>query len=75
MNALGISEIVLYGVALDVCDRYAVEGLRKYHPDITITVVIDAVKALDDDVGDILLRRWHADGVLLKRTEQVVASR
>jgi nicotinamidase/pyrazinamidase len=75
VNALGVSEIVLYGVALDVCDRYAVEGLRKYHPEVAITVVRDAVKALDADAGDALLRQWRKEGVLLTRTEQVVDDR
>lgn len=75
VNALGVSEIVLYGVALDVCDRYAVEGLHKYHPEVAITVVRDAVKALDADAGDALLRQWRKEGVLLTRTEQVVDDR
>ncbi len=75
VNALGVSEIVLYGVALDVCDRYAVEGLRKYHPEVAITVVRDAVKALDADARVALLRQWRKEGVLLTRTEQVVDDR
>ncbi len=75
VNALGISEIVLYGVALDVCDRYAVEGLREYHPEVAITVVSDAVKALDADAGDALLRQWRKEGVVLTRTELVVDDR
>ncbi len=75
VNALGVSGIVLYGVALDVCDRYAVEGLRKYHPEVAITVVRDAVKAMDADAGDALLRQWRKEGVLLTRTEQVVDDR
>jgi nicotinamidase/pyrazinamidase len=75
VNALDVSDIVLYGVALDVCDRYAVEGLRKFHPEIAITVVSDAVKALDANVGDALLRQWHNDGIVLTPTEQVVDDR
>ena len=75
VNALGVTEIVLYGVALDVCDRYAVEGLRAHHPEVVITVVSDAVKALDADAGDTLLRQWRKAGVVLKRTEQVVDDR
>ncbi len=75
VNALGISEIVLYGVALEVCDRYAVEGLREYHPEVAITVVSDAVKALDADAGDALLRQWRKEGVVLTRTELVVDDR
>ena len=45
-DALEIDEVVLYGVALDVCNRYAVEGLLSRHPDIAVTVVTDAVRAI-----------------------------
>ena len=75
VTVLGVSEIVLYGVAPDVCDRYAVEGLREFHPEVAITVVSDAVKALDAAAGDALLRQWRKQGVLLTRTEQVVDER
>lgn len=34
VDALAPSAIVLYGVALDVCDRYAVEGLLRHRPAI-----------------------------------------
>ena len=72
IRALGISEVVLYGVALDVCDRYAVEGLLARFPEIAVSVVIDAVRALDEGGRDALLRDWEARGVTLVRTEDVV---
>ena len=34
LRALGVAEVILYGVALDVCDRYAVEGLLTHFPHI-----------------------------------------
>src|SRR6266542_1210204 len=34
VDALAPSQIVLYGVALDVCNRYAIEGLLAYRPGI-----------------------------------------
>ena len=72
IRALGISEVVLYGVALDVCDRYEVEGLLARFPEIAVSVVIDAVRALDEGGRDALLRDWEARGVTLVRTEDVV---
>ena len=44
LDTLGIDAVVLYGVALDVCNRYAVEGLLARHPDVEVTVVADAVR-------------------------------
>ncbi len=72
IRALGISEVVLYGVALDVCDRYAVEGLLARFPEIAVSVVIDAVRALDEGGRDALLGDWGARGVTLVRTEDIV---
>lgn len=72
LNALGIDEVVLYGVALDVCNRYAVEGLLSRHPEIALTVVTDAVRAIDEDNRDDLLGDWHSRGVSLVRTAEVV---
>jgi len=64
--------IVLYGVALDVCDRYAVEGLRERHPGIALSVVRDAVRPIDAAAGARLLREWSEGGVRLVETRDVV---
>lgn len=72
VNALGVDEVVLYGVALDVCNRYAVEGLLSRHPEIALTVVTDAVRAIDEDNRDDLLGDWQSRGVSLVGTEEVV---
>lgn len=72
VNALGVDEVVLYGVALDVCNRYAVEGLLSRHPEIALTVVTDAVRAIDEDNRDDLLGDWQRRGVSLVRTAEVV---
>ena len=72
VNALGIDEVVLYGVALDVCNRYAVEGLLSRHPEIALTVITDAVRAIDEDNRDDLLDDWRRRGVALVATAQVI---
>ena len=72
VRALGISEVVLYGVALEVCDRYAVEGLLDRFPDISVAVVVDAVRALDEGGRAALLAGWEIRGVTLTRTEEVL---
>ncbi|MYD96527.1 MAG: cysteine hydrolase [Gammaproteobacteria bacterium] len=72
VNALGADQVVLYGVALDVCNRYAVEGLLSRHPEIALTVVTDAVRAIDEDNRDDLLGDWQSRGVSLVGTAEVV---
>ena len=73
VEALAIDQVVLYGVALDVCNRYAVEGLLARDPGIAITVVTDAVRAIDEDGRDALLADWQDRGVALACTRQVVS--
>ena len=72
IDALAIDEVVLYGVALDVCNRYAVEGLLERYPGLPITVVTDAVRAINEDARDELLTDWQRRGVKLTRTAEVV---
>ncbi len=72
LNALGVTDVTLYGVALDVCNRYAVEGLLKYRPKTSITVVTDAVRALDEDSRCTLLDDWHQRGVTLKEASELL---
>ena len=72
VDALGVDEVVLYGVALDVCNRYAVEGLLARYPALRITVVTDAVRAIDENARDALLGDWQRCGVRLARTADIV---
>ncbi len=72
VDALGIDAVVLYGVALDVCNRYAVEGLLARHPDVEVTVVADAVRAINEAGRDALLGDWQCRGVKLAATTDVV---
>lgn len=72
LRALRITDVFLYGVALDVCNRYAVEGLLAKFPDISLSVVTDAVRALDENGRAALFENWQARGVMLKLTEEVL---
>ena len=65
VDALAPERIVLYGVALDVCDRYAVEGLLRLRPGIALTLVTDAVRAINPAAGADLLEAWHHRGIRL----------
>jgi nicotinamidase-related amidase len=74
LDALAPGRIVLYGVALDVCDRYAIEGLLRYRPAIPLTVVTDAVRAIDPARAAALLADWQARGVRLAESAEVLSA-
>jgi len=73
LDAVAPEEIVLYGVALDVCDRYAVEGLLANRPAIPLTVVTDATRAIHADQAPALLEEWRRRGVRLAAGEEVLS--
>ena len=72
LRALAPERIVVYGVALEVCDRYAVEGMLALDPRFDIVVVEDAVAALDPDRGAELLDNWRQRGVRVLSTDQLL---
>ena len=63
LRALDPEAIVLYGVALDVCNRFAIEGLLQQWPQAVIYLVTDAVRAIRPDEGERLMSEWAARGV------------
>jgi nicotinamidase/pyrazinamidase len=72
VDALGPQDIVLYGVALDVCDRYAIEGFLRHRPAIRLFAVTDAMKPIDRDIAEQMLKEWGEEGVRLVKTSEVV---
>ncbi len=73
LAALDPDRVVVYGVALDVCDRYAVEGMLALGAGFEIVVVEDAVAAIDRARGAELLAAWAERGVRAATTDQVLA--
>jgi nicotinamidase/pyrazinamidase len=72
LRALAPETVVVYGVALEVCDRYAVEGMLALDPRLDIVVVEDAVAPLDPTRGKELLDDWRRRGVRVLSTDQVL---
>lgn len=72
VDALAPEDVVLYGVALDVCDRYAIEGFLQHRPNIRLFAVTDAMKPIDRDAGEQMLKEWGEEGVRLVKTSEVV---
>ncbi len=73
LAALDPEEIVLYGVALDVCNRYAIEGLLARRPDTRLRLVTDATRPIDVRRGRSLLARWRERGVEMITTDEALA--
>jgi nicotinamidase/pyrazinamidase len=73
LDALAPSEVVLYGVALDVCNKYAIEGLRRHRPGIPVTLVTDATRAINPEAAPALLAEWSARGVRFTTSAAVLA--
>ncbi len=70
LSAVNPTDIVVYGVALDVCDAHAIEGflrLDKYN----LYLVTDAVKAIYEEKGRELVESWAQRGVRMISTSEV----
>jgi nicotinamidase/pyrazinamidase len=72
LDILAPDDIVLYGVALDVCNRHAIEGLLQRRPRTRLFAVTDAMKPIDPSAAEHLLEEWAGRGVRLVTTEEVV---
>ena len=72
LDMLAPDDVVLYGVALDVCDRYAIEGLLRHRPQTRLFAVTDAMKPIDRDVAEQMVKEWGEEGVRLVKTSEVV---
>jgi nicotinamidase/pyrazinamidase len=74
VDALAPARVIIYGVALDVCNRYAIEGLLAHRPAIRLGLVTDATRPIHPDVADRLLRDWEQRGVQMLTARQVLAA-
>jgi nicotinamidase-related amidase len=72
LDALDPRDIVLYGVALDVCDKFAIEGLLAHRPETRLFAVTDAMKPIDRDSAEHLLKEWAEEGVRLVKAREVL---
>lgn len=64
-------EVVVYGVALDVCDAYAVEGFLKMGK-FTVTLAQDATRPIDAGRAEKLIEEWQQKGVRIVSTEEIL---
>jgi nicotinamidase/pyrazinamidase len=72
LSALEPQAIVLYGVATDFCNRYAVEGLLRLLPQVEMYLVRDAVRAIVPEEGERLIAAWTERGIRMVTVQQIV---
>lgn len=75
VTALAPDAVIVYGVATDVCNRCAIEGLLDRHPGIDLYAVTDAMKPIRADAAADLLAAWQRRGVQLVTTDDVLSGR
>jgi nicotinamidase/pyrazinamidase len=68
------TEIVVYGVALDVCDKYAIDGFLA-HGVPMIHLVLDATRAIHPERTAELVAGWQRQEVHVVTTDDVVCGR
>ena len=74
LEAWDPTEIVVYGVALDVCDKYAIDGfIARGVPQIHL--VLDATRAIHPERTAALVEGWKRQEVRVVTTEDVVCGR
>lgn len=72
LNAISPDRILVYGVALDVCNAYAIEGFLE-RKTAKVALVRDATRAIDPERGDDLVSKWRGQGVEVLSTREVVS--
>jgi len=72
LGILAPPAVVLYGVAQDVCNRFALEGLLKRYSQLRLYAVSDAMKPIDREMAQRLLDQWAQQGVHIVKTNEIV---
>jgi nicotinamidase/pyrazinamidase len=72
LDVLDPERIFVYGVALDVCNKYAIEGLLARRPQAKLFAVTDAMKPIDASSAEALLAGWGRRGVTLVTTDEII---
>ncbi|MFQ6040341.1 MAG: cysteine hydrolase family protein [Candidatus Poribacteria bacterium] len=71
LNIIKPEQIVVYGVALDVCNAYAIEGFLKRRR-YKLSLVKDATKPINQERGRELIEKWKSEGVQILTTDGAI---
>lgn len=74
LEVLQPERIVVYGVALDVCDKYAIEGFL-HRSSAQIILVQDAARAIREERRSELLTDWKRRGVKIVSTKDILGEK
>ena len=74
LEAWDPTEIVVYGVALDVCDKYAIDGFIAHGVPV-VHLVLDATRAIHPERSAALVEGWKRQEVRVVTTDDVVCGR
>ena len=72
LDALDPSEVIVFGVATDVCDHAAIVGLLRRGR--RVAFVEDAARGLDEERTQACLEQWRAAGVRFTTSEIIAAA-
>ena len=72
LRALDPDVIVMYGVAVDLSIRHAIEGLARHRPHARLYLVVDATRAIRPEFGEHLLKEWAEEGVRLVQSSEIL---
>jgi nicotinamidase/pyrazinamidase len=72
LDALDPDEIIIFGVATDVCDDAAIRGFLQRGR--RVTFVEDAAKGLDEERTRACTAAWREGGVAFSTADEVIAS-
>jgi nicotinamidase-related amidase len=72
LEALAPDEVIVFGVATDVCNHAAIMGLRDRG--YRVAFVEDASRGLSEERVEASLAEWRARGVRVTTTAEVVGS-
>ena len=72
LGALAPDEVLVFGVATDVCNHAAITGLRSRG--YAVAFVEDASRGLSEERVARVLEQWRGNGVRFTTTDEVVAS-
>ena len=70
VKRLDAEQYVVYGVATEYCVRLAVKGLLERKR--TVALLVDAIREIEPEAGQAVLRELQADGARLVQTEEVL---
>jgi nicotinamidase-related amidase len=71
LDILDPTDMVVYGMALEFCVAYSIEGFLK-RPKFNVILVEDATRAISDEHRDELIHRWRSQGVRIAKTTDIL---